>query len=117
MIRFGMMLGLCVPLAGCYSEVACILIPPTPVTAEVVDSVTGAPAAAGASGELRNATSTTAMRPISDRDLQAVEIRTGVFAMTISKTGYRDYEAVVQVRELECGPESVQLHVRLVPSP
>jgi hypothetical protein len=114
-LRSWLVLACCAALAACFQEVDCVLVPATPVTAEVLDSVTGQPAAGGATGELQGVDEIVVMRPISERFLQAERLVTGIFAMRIQKSGYRDYQVAVRVRDFECGPETVQTVVRLVP--
>jgi hypothetical protein len=115
MLRFCLLLIGCAALGGCFGGVDCPTVPHEPVTAEVVDSVTGQPAATGATGELRNATDVIPMHTISDRHMQADRTATGVFALIIRKAGYREYTAPVRVRSFECGPEDVEVRVRLAP--
>ena len=121
--RFVLTVTLCSGLAGCDFTGACTTSVEPGLIVHVVDGVTGAPAAHGASAwaiedeyqeELRNPAPED---PTAER-LYGADEREGTYTVSVGKPGYQLWmREGVRVRGDGCHVRTVDLETRLVPEP
>ena len=111
-------------IAGCGTEpIACTQSIEPAIVAEIVDSVTGLPAAEGARGAVRDGSYIDSLRPFtwnSDGVLtgvKAADERPGTYAVEVEHSGYLLWtRGDVEVVAGACHVQTVTLLVRLQPS-
>ena len=105
-------------LAACEEPVMCTASVEPSIIVEIRDSVTGAPAASGATLLARDARVSipTEGKPYDDVSLQWGAEQAGTFHVTVQKPGYENwYREDVRVGRNRCHVETARLLARLQP--
>lgn len=95
---------------------ACTLEARAAINVEVRDSLTGQPAAAGATGVAAEGAYADTLDAFSATSLAGAYERAGTYTVTVRKPGYREWRLTgVTVTSDACHVQPVQLQARLVP--